>query len=68
MLKWTTMSDSNNTRDDVMEGKYAFEKKTTDFVHEMCENSVVGMDSENSISRFRRRNFLVCNEINIWDS
>ena len=56
------MSESNNTRNDVMKGKYDIEKKTTDFVHEKCENSVIDMDLNNSISKFRRRNFLVCIE------
>ena len=67
MLKWTTMSDSNNIRDE-MEGKYVIEKKTTTLVHEECENSVINMDLENSVSRFRRRNFFVCIEINICGS
>ena len=68
MLKWTTMSDSNSTRDDVMKGKYSIEKKTTDLVHEECENSVIDTDLQNSMSRFRRRNILVCIEINFRGS
>ena len=68
MLKLTTVSDSNSTRDDVMKGKYSIEKKTTDLVHEECENSVIDTDLQNSMSRFRRRNILVCIEINFRGS